>query len=288
MAGYEIRAGSSPAGPVARASALLTLYRDEAYTYVLDIDLDRFVAVDLPRDVEACGLTPDGTGIVLATNRRDTEKVCLYDLTTGRQDWYGDETDEATYFAALSPDGRVLAHLCSPRGLPAGHHIAVRLHDIATGRRDTLWSGPGGLARESALAWSPDGELLAVGMVSPDDWQIVHVVDHDGRTRATYRNSYIVGAPNAAWFSAHELGVVRPAHLFQLWSVNVRRRLRPRRLLATLRGIPDALRPDRMFVALPLTTYSVTGAVMRTRFDGTDAEPFVTYPPAGASRFDIL
>jgi hypothetical protein len=287
-ASYEIDPSSSPDARVARANALLILWWHEQHAFVLDADLDRFVAVSLPPDTRPSGLSPDGTRIVVTTNRLGSDNAGLYDLATGRVDWYGEETDNSSHAAALSPDGRILAYLCAPTDLPDGHNIAVRRYDITTGQRGTIWSGPGGLAAESALAWSPDGELLAVGMISADDAELVNVLDVNGRRRAGYKNSYIVAAPNAAWFSARELCVVRLRNGFEVRSVDPRRRFRPGRTLGTVRSIPLALGPDRMFVHLPLTTHSVTGGVIRTRFDGTDTEPFVTYPPTAGTRLDIL
>ena len=138
---YEIDPGSPPDFRVARAGALLILRWHETHTYVLDVDLDQFVAVDLPPDTRASGLTPDGTKIVVTTNRFGSANAGLYDLATGRQNWYGETTDDGSYAAALSPDGRILAYLCTPTDLPAAHEIAVRRYDIITGQRGTIWSG---------------------------------------------------------------------------------------------------------------------------------------------------
>lgn len=113
-ASYEIDPSSSPDVRVARASASLNLWWHEQHVFVLDADLDRFVAVSLPPDTRPSGLSPDGTRIVVTANRLGSDNAGLYDLATGRVDWYGEETDNSSHAAALSPDG------CDGRVRPAG------------------------------------------------------------------------------------------------------------------------------------------------------------------------
>jgi WD40 repeat protein len=110
----------------------------------------------------------DGSVLVLG----DGPRVLPWDMATGRQSPPCRVTDEEIKAAALSPDGKTLAlwgfrpEMKGRRRIgPLKNSGILALHEVSTGLERCRLRGADDLARDTtsaALAFSPDGKLLAV------------------------------------------------------------------------------------------------------------------------------
>jgi dipeptidyl aminopeptidase/acylaminoacyl peptidase len=169
--------GVAPAGPVVRAGAAIGL-AVEGVPAVLALDADRDEFVHVPGLPGGTGnkvvLSDDGRRLLLIAPHGTPRNpilpkpagLCVHDLASGRQRWYPGDVDGRDVAAALSPDGAVIASLCTPwdpdddsddSGL-----AAIGLTDTTTGQRRRLWATRGGHSSQSTISWSPAGRYIAV------------------------------------------------------------------------------------------------------------------------------
>jgi WD40 repeat protein len=103
--------------------------------------------------VNALALSPDNGALAAVIKTEQAGRLCLWDLTTGKQRWQAKRPDNSPCHLAFAPGSMTLA-------LAEGR-AAVTLWDIAIGRQR------GGFADERsgnvlAVRFSPDGRTLAV------------------------------------------------------------------------------------------------------------------------------
>jgi len=101
-----------------------------------------------PGRVTAAAFTPDGRGVLTATD----DRVTLWDVATGKERL----RTEGAAVLACAPDGRVLAASGGAKG-----GSAIRLLDLRTGKEVGRLAGHEAGVR--ALAFTPDGRALVSG-----------------------------------------------------------------------------------------------------------------------------
>jgi hypothetical protein len=138
----------SPAGPAHEAKAART---DRFGDPLPEGAVARLRTVAArPRGILAVAFSPDGATIV---SGGEDGQVCLWDAATGSETRQFRAHDERVDGLAMSPDGKMLA-TCS-------HDRSVRLWDLASGRERRRFCTSDGWV--SAVAWSPDSTVLATG-----------------------------------------------------------------------------------------------------------------------------
>jgi tricorn protease len=109
-------------------------------------------------------LSPDGTKLVFALPSGESGGVSVLDLKTGKSTAVAGQDDGEHEWTRFSPDGSVVASLCTKSGKSAIQ--TVRLSDGAT------VSSPFGDPK-SGLSWSADGKVLATSYGSGDGpWKL--------------------------------------------------------------------------------------------------------------------
>jgi hypothetical protein len=217
--------GVAAAGSVARAAAAIRL-AVEGVPAVLALDAGRheFVRVPgLPAEIaNQVMLSGDGRRLLLIAPHGTPRHpilpkptgLCVHDLATGRQRWYPGDVDGRDVAAALSPNGALIASLCTPwdpdddsddSGL-----AAIGLTDTVTGQRRRLWATRGGHSAQSTISWSPTGRYIAVTYLvyvadRDDVYCQTSVVDLAGSVLWQRLDAVIPHASNGAWLDEHRL-----------------------------------------------------------------------------------
>jgi dipeptidyl aminopeptidase/acylaminoacyl peptidase len=217
--------GVASAGPVVRAAAAIGI-AVEGVPAVLALDADRHEFVHAPGlpagTANQVVLSDDGRRLLLIAPHGTPPHpilpkptgLCVHDLASGRQRWYPGDVDGRDVAAALSPDGTLIASLCTPwdpdddsddSGL-----AAIGLTDTATGQRRRLWATRGGHCGQSTISWSPAGRYIAVTyLVYVADREDVYcqtsVVDLAGNLLWQRLDAVIPRASNGAWLGEHHL-----------------------------------------------------------------------------------
>jgi hypothetical protein len=173
------------------------------------------------------GLTAAGTAALIGYSEGNgpSRRIGLLLLATGSVRWF--DSDPQTYGAgvlsAAAPDGRTIATVdvvfdpSDPTGQTEDRsRVAVGLIDVASGTYRRIWlsDGVAGWSAESWVAWSPDGQLLAVTYLSAaggNDVDTSMVIDRTGRVLRTFEpDTSVVPQTNAAWVANTYLGVLGP------------------------------------------------------------------------------
>src|SRR4051812_10495050 len=95
----------------------------------------------------------------------------------------------------------------------AGRPTVVSVIDLVTGRRRRLWSGVGGWSAESAVGWSPGGDLVAATYLVPpepadEDYMATVVVRVTGEVVGHFDYLFLAPPGNGAWLDAPRLVAV--------------------------------------------------------------------------------
>lgn len=297
---YEFVRDAAPTRTVGRALLAVPWKTDAdgAQIVVVDADTEELALVPgLPADQwEQLALAGDGTRLLVRTWQRG---LCLYTLATGQQRWYTGD-DGSDFVAALSPDGRTIATLCLPEDptapVPDTSLSALNLVDISTGRRQRLWATRGAWSMESAVSWSPDGQMIALTHTVPvpelggqHNWNTT-VVDLTGAVVWQCLDAAIPPASNGAWVGDRELAFTLDDMDAVLAVVDVRDGTR--RVIGRAPSIPYAVVGERV---LRNVRYDLgqpgDWVVSVTDLDGDDARPFLTTTPGSGGfngdRLDI-
>jgi WD40 repeat protein len=118
--------------------------------------------------IGSIAISRDGKAFVIGANTRgEGVPLCLYDVATRKQiRRFGTDTYERG-MVCLSPDGKTLAHWS---------HYHLEFWDIDTGVQN--WRLPGPHGDPTALAFSPDGKLLATAyMAGQSDFAPIQLWD---------------------------------------------------------------------------------------------------------------
>ncbi len=293
---YEFAVEALPQRQVPRARLLLGLgLVGEKHVVVLDADSGEFVRVPgMPRgdDWSLLALAPDGSQLLLLCQRgpRRWDGLCLHTLATGRQQWFDALADGQDYLAALSPDGHSIATLSTdddPLHPDDLYGLAiVSVIDVATGHRRRLWAGPGSWSAESAVSWSPDGQLVAVTYLQPPNEELDReeecgtvVIDPNGNMIGYYDLADIPSAPNGAWTSDRDLMMYLPdeeGNEMRLQIINVREGTR--RDLGSPDIVPRAIIGNRL-IADRSDGPRGYSRLISMDLDGTHRQPFITIRP---------
>jgi hypothetical protein len=156
-------------------------------------------------DAVLVAMSPDGRALLVREGRASRDRVGLCDLSSGRSRWFAVpymETDWIT--GAIAPDGATVAEFHSSiedYGEPETALVSVTLLDVDTGDRTPIWQATGSMA-EHALAWSPDGELLAICYVGTDEATCTAVVTWYGAPVSTHPHYSMRPGANDTWTQA--------------------------------------------------------------------------------------
>jgi Tol biopolymer transport system component len=204
---YEVDLDVLPARPVRRARMLLDLFdRGRHRVVVLDADTGEWV---LPPGVQGSGrppaLSPDGTAVALLVGPYP-HRLVWCTLQTGQRRELPRSRGVFDHAVAVSPDGRALAtNSTGPDHSDLDSVAAIDLVDLAGGQRRRLWQESGGWVNESAVAFSPDGALLAVTYYDADGEWATAVVDSAGAVVRRYPDTYLPRSANTAWTAGGHL-----------------------------------------------------------------------------------
>ncbi|MDY0814123.1 hypothetical protein [Kitasatospora purpeofusca] len=273
----EFRPGTIGPRPVRRAafSALVRSPEGASTLLVSDADTGELVGVaGLPGRPEAVplALSWDGAHLLFRTGPEDRpdRDLVLLRLATGERRVFDADVDGLVEQAALSPDGRSMATLADEDG------VRVDVTDLETGTREPLWSADGWRS-DSGVAWSPDGTLLAVGLVDEEEDRTDTVVLSlaDGSVLARYEGLAALGSPNGAWTGERELLLVEefsdesvpPLFLHDVATGGVRRF---DRVPGQVGGV-SAVAAERLVQRLP-------GGLFVGALDGTDSRSVLGLP----------
>ncbi len=205
-------------------------------------------------------LAPSGRELLYLTGR-----LCLHDLSTGRQRWLPAEQDRV---AALSPDSGRVATLA----VAADGSAAVEVVEVGAGRRRRLRTAAGSCGAESAICWSPDGRLIAASYLTDDDEPATLVTDAAGTLVAHYTATAILAGSNGTWAADGELvGEDATGPVLIEVHGDGRRRLPSDHLVLAVRG-------GRLVQQLPWADDGPLRLVT-ANLDGTDRQPLLTVRP---------
>jgi WD40 repeat protein len=114
------------------------------------------------------GVTPGGRAVLVTEFGENPVRFVIRDADTGKESaaWKPQDrgllrAGEAIHRAAVSPDGKLLAWGAAREWAPEDDKAIVYLCEAETGK--VLWYEKGAAGLGDALAFSPDGKLLAVG-----------------------------------------------------------------------------------------------------------------------------
>jgi WD40 repeat protein len=293
---FEFDADVLPTRHVPCAAMLLEVARpDDSSIVALNAEHEEFVRLPPhPALVPTMlSLSPDGTRMLRLGQRSGNtiDGLCLYTLADGHEQWFDAEADGYDRNAVGSPDGRSIATMSvivPPYGTEEYATTVVSVIDITSGRRRRLWAGLGGYSLESALSWSPNGELIAATHPAEDRNFATVVVNTDGDVIGQYDYTTITPCPNGAWVSNQELlcrHATDPDD--DDWYPTI---------VDVSNGPQQTHQTDvypLAYLAGRIVVYGDnTGPeayrLITTDLDGTDPQPFITVRPAGTiSFFDI-
>jgi hypothetical protein len=275
----DINVTDTPARTIDRAKLLLGLRTVDA-VIAIAVDTDTGTAVRLPGlptdpRIRLLHLGPAGDRLLVLA-ARDGQRyggLCLHALATGEQRWYPAQADGQDWLAALSPDGKTIATLATTEEDLDQGSVVLNVVDVVGGQRRRLVTVPGGFAAECAIAWSPNGQLIAATYLTEDEDDATLILDSDGTVIGRYDDARIL--PGGAWATDREL--LCQNGLCELSIVDVADGTS--RLLMDGTPPPLGYAGGRLVGTLPVET---NGPVRLVTFDldRGDQRPFVTVRPA--------
>jgi hypothetical protein len=240
--------------------------------------------------LEPLTLSPDGRHLLFACQHGNGPQVSLVSqtLATGDRRQFPTPVGCFDQLAAVSPDERTIASLTNDdRG---GDGAAIDLVAVATADRRRLWSAEGNTADpEAAIAWSPDGRLIAASYrdMQTDETATVVIEVHTGSVVAHHEHRILRGCPNATWVDDSHLvlmDIVGGESPYPLYLVDVHtgdtRRLAP---------LPRHTARVAFFDGQAIVR-SPDGRLHLADLDGNDSRPLVTLSPSDLNlgRFDVV
>ncbi|MBN1174176.1 MAG: hypothetical protein JXA67_18540 [Micromonosporaceae bacterium] len=182
----------------------------------------------------------------------------------------------------MSPDARFLANLVvttdpqHPDDIDASIAV-IGVTDLATGQVRRIWEHPGGRVGESAVGWSPDGQLIAATYDSMDEQHTSVVVTPTGTVVAHLDYTCLVPPSSTAWLADRQLlctveaGLTSGMIILDVDSGT-------RRVPGKVNSYPHLRLGDRLVITSPheiegWQTYDTIG------LDGTQRQPWLLVTP---------
>jgi hypothetical protein len=249
---------------------------------VLDARTGHFVAVNafpLDRYGRPLSLSPDGRSMLLLGTRhgRQYGGLCLYTFASGDEKWFDTQFRDQIWLAAMSPNRQLIATLFT-----TVTSVGVGVIDVVSGERQILWTTAGGWSAQSAVSWSPDGQLVTCTYATEDEQHATVLIGIDGFVVGHYDDVCVLGSANGTWLSSGDL-VGMDTLQWQLCVMNPT--AGTRNAVGEPSMFPSGLLDDRLVVPLGRVEGEPTRFVT-TRLDGSDLRSFISAHGDGASYID--
>lgn len=270
-------------GLTTRDGAVRLIARDAATGQFAGLSVTRAPGSSRPAGVtdealvRLLALSPAGTHL-LHRDPADGNRLALQALVSGTVVTLPPGLGGGANAAAFAPDGKRIAELRR-----AGDKAVVAVLDVEGSRRSDLWSTEGGTSSDTVVSWSPDGRLLAVSYVDPDDFDHTVVMNGEGTAVMDFPQMAICGGSRLGWTGDHDLLLIHES-----WEdLDV-----PQPIV-----LADPATGERREVAQPqdlgvfgaldgrVLRLGDEGRVVSTAFDGSDPRPVLDVGPDHAITF---
>jgi len=170
---------------------------------------DAVVRLPIPGDLAPLALDARGRRLLLAQRPRpaaSTWTLVEHEISTGAQRRIPLPEDVLLVAAAWLDEKRVVVMSDGEDPEDPDASVAViEMLNLVSGEHRRVWATQGGSSGESGVACSPDGRLVAVTYLHPDDTSTTAVIDLAGNTVTSLEITEITPAGNQNWLDSTTL-----------------------------------------------------------------------------------